>query len=202
MDRCAWVSWSGARRNTTIDRASTSMVSPAFATVLPASSANRGRVRDRLPGVAPSDAREGEGHRLVIGVEQQEKRVVGVLLAAASRLQCVTVEEHAERLREALCPVVFFHLVAGRREPRDVADLRAMDRSALEERPPSEHAVLLAELDHPAGERRAVLRRRAPSRTRRCRCPGSTRCCCPAVSGRSRRRRAAWGCPARRATTR
>ena len=71
------------------------------------------------------------------------------------------------------------------------------ERRAVEEVAPPEHRDARAGTDQPPREReqRAVLR--APSRTRRSRCPGSRRCCCRTACGRSRRRRAASGCPAR-----
>src|SRR5581483_9292138 len=81
----------------------------------------------------------------------------GVLLAPAAPLERLAVQEDGDGLGEAFVPVALFHLVARRREPRDVADVRAMDGTALEERAPSEHTMVGPEGDEIAAEREQLL---------------------------------------------
>src|SRR5207302_4144790 len=98
-------------------------------------------VEHRRPAVAPTRRRDGERHWLVVRIEEHEERIVGVLLAAPTALDGVAVEEDSDRLGVALVPVALFHLVARRREPRDVADVGPVDRASLEERAATKHSV-------------------------------------------------------------
>ena len=136
------------RRSTRIERASTVTGSPARAE-RPVRDERCGRVGDDLPPLAVDLLRHGERHVLVVGVEQQQERVVDDRLTAGRRLgDGVAVEEHRQRLGVAVAPVVTGHVLPRRGEPGDVADLalRAERGVALEEPAAAEHGVVVAQL--------------------------------------------------------
>ena len=132
--------------------------------------------------------------------EQQERVVLDPLALRPRRGDPLAVEEQAEprarprrSSRAASCGARRGrnHHASGRPEPTVVL--------AREEVAPVEDRVRAAQRDQPLGELELAPRRarRAPSRTRRSRCPGTSRCCCRPACGRSRRRRAASACPGR-----
>jgi hypothetical protein len=89
----------------------------------------------------------------MVGVEQQEKAVVDdrrtVLVDIA---EPVAVEEHGERLGEAVAPVLLAHVSSVGTEPMNVADVAAVQRPALVPAAAAEHRVLLPQVDQPTGE--------------------------------------------------
>ena len=126
--------------------------------------------RARRPTACRSAAGQHEVDVLVVGVEQQQERVVGDPLAAVRRRvgSCVAVEEHAEHVRVARAPSRRRssrrpsgrnHQTSGSPMPR-----RARRRGSRARR---NDRVLAAQRDQPRARSRACLagRRRAPSRT-------------------------------------
>src|SRR5690242_9315391 len=120
-------------------------------------------VQDQLPAEAPLPFGKDELERLVVRVEHDVEAVVDDPLAAlVHRGDRGSVQEDAERLREAGLPVLVRHLDSRRREPADVADVVPADRAPLKPAAAAEHGVRVAQRDQMAGELEQLLVRVLP----------------------------------------
>src|SRR5207244_2011873 len=69
----------------------------------------------------------------------------------------VAREQHADAAREILVPFDDGHLLAGRREPRDVLAVRTLRRHALQKASPHENGMRPSKRDDPADERQHLV---------------------------------------------
>ena len=149
--------------------------------------------------LALAGRRQGERDRLVVGVEQDSSvsPTIGSPRSSTSPIRS-PASRTPRHLTKPGVPGLVGHLLARRVEPGDVLDVRAADRPALEELPPLEDRLAPARctISLRTNSRNCLLLgRRAPSRARSARCPGSRRCCCPSACGPARRRRRIIGTP-------
>src|SRR6202011_5487510 len=99
-----------------------------------------------LPPSAVRTLRHDEIQIGVVSVEEQQERIVDHAEAAGVGFgDRITVQEHGDALAEAAVPVLQRHLLTGRGEQCDVADLSAgADRRAVEEPAAAEYRMVLA----------------------------------------------------------
>ena len=113
-----------------------------------------GRVQRRGPLLGVVPLRGDEVLRFVIRVEAQQERIVDNPFAARiGRRDRLAVEEDRHALAKPGAPILGSHLLAGGRQPGDVAGLIAgADGLALEETAPAEDGMVPPQLGDPAGE--------------------------------------------------
>jgi hypothetical protein len=115
--------------------------------------AGSGRIELDFPFGAIRSTGQGEGDRLVIGIEQDEEHIVLHRPAPlVALIHDVAVQQQADAADQAVRPLLVVHLQAIRAVPLDVLDLVAPDGPSLEEGAAMEDRVLLAQRDQPLGE--------------------------------------------------
>ena len=149
-------------------------------------SARAGAVPGAVPEplVGAESRRGGQRHRRGVGaaVHEHQGRALAELGA---------VEVHRQGAHRRVGPQVGRHRLAGRVVPRDVGRPVVADRPAGREGALAQHRQGGPQPHEEPGRSRAgpPATGPGPSRTRTARCPGRTRCCCPAACARSRRPR-------------
>ena len=92
------------------------------------------RIEQALPGLALAVAGEGKRNGLVVGIHEQQDGIppqrLAPLVAVANQVPC---ELHPQAARVPGLPGIGAHLLTGGITPRDVLDILAMNRAALEE---------------------------------------------------------------------
>ena len=144
----AWAGWrlgAWVERSTTIDRSTTSSVSPG--TLVDRSGRAALGVRcvevDR-PAPAPLRAGNLPLDRLIGGIEDHEKAVVDdAFTIGVGRRNCFAVQKNCDRTGESGVPIVVGHLLAVGTKPRQIFD--AADRTPLEPAASSEHRMTVTE---------------------------------------------------------
>ena len=151
-------------------------------------------------GAVEQQARRPAGRR-----QAKELRSSPVALKNAVRIEIAPsplrpARRSTRRSSFGIVPGIVGDQLAGGVEPGDVADALDQLVLAMQEARRAQHRVPVAQVDDRGRRSRArswpPRPRPASSRTTRSRCPGSRRCCCPSGCGRTRRRPAAWACPA------
>src|SRR5262249_60826172 len=118
-----------------------------------ATSLGLARIEDRLPPDAPVVSGKDERQGLVVGVEQDEQRVVHDRAPVGIHLvDRIAGQAEPEAARERAVPVLLGHLAAIGTDPREVLHLGAADPAAEEELPAPQHRMALAQPDDEARE--------------------------------------------------
>ena len=142
-----------ARRSSFIDRAGTGTSPREGQRCAPGSSAGSKVSSSCTHSAAEAPRRQREGHVLVVGVEEQQERVVLDRLAARRAVgDLLAVEEDAEDVGGGLLPVALGHAPAVGAEPPDVGQARALALAPGQELAAAEDRVGLAQLDQALGE--------------------------------------------------